>query len=275
MASLSISIVTYRQEEGPLHECLASLGTAIDYARQQGSITDYLVTVIDNSTDTDIQDGLRKLIESTWQRPGTTLRFLPTRQNLGYGRAHNLAITTSTMDYHLVLNPDVVLDRESLHNACLFMQAHGRTALLTPAVYNGHSEREYLNKNYPDVTTLLLRGFAPGFVKKHFHERVSRYELRDRDPAQIRHDVPLASGCFMFFKTSILQQAGGFLDDYFLYFEDYDLSMRIRKLGEIAYSPDVRIVHHGGNAAKKGLRHIVMFVRSAATFFGQHGWKLW
>lgn len=275
MASLSISIVTYRQEEGPLHECLVSLATAIDYARQQGSITDYLVTVIDNSTDTDIQDGLRKLIESTWQRPGTTLRLLPTRQNLGYGRAHNLAITTSTMDYHLVLNPDVVLDRESLHNACMFMRAHDRTALLTPDVYNGHSEREYLNKNYPDVTTLLLRGFAPGFVKKRFTERISRYELRDRDPAQIRHDVPLASGCFMFFNTALLQQVGGFLDDYFLYFEDYDLSMRIRELGEIAYSPDVLIVHHGGNAAKKGFRHIVMFVRSAATFFGQHGWKLW
>lgn len=275
MASLSVSIVTYRQEEGPLHECLVSLGSAIDYARQHGSITDYLLTVIDNSADLRIQDELRKLIGAAWQLPGTEPQFLSTRQNLGYGRAHNLAISDSTMDYHLVLNPDVVLDHESLHNAVMFMRAHDRTALLTPDAYNANGDREYLNKNYPDVVTLLLRGFAPAFVKKRFTERISRYELRDRDPAQPRHDIPLASGCFMFFKTSLLQQVDGFMDDYFLYFEDYDLSVRIRKLGEIAYSPDVRIVHHGGNAAKKGFRHIVMFVRSAATFFGQHGWKLW
>ena len=79
----------------------------------------------------------------------------------------------------------------------------------------------------------------------------------------------------MFCKTAILQQVGGFMDRYFLYFEDYDLSMRLHELGEIAYTPDVRIVHYGGNAAKKGIQHIFLFVRSAITFFNQHGWKLW
>ena len=275
MASLSISIVTYQQEEGPLRECLGSLGSAIDYARQQGSITDCSLTIIDNSTDTPIQQELAKLLDTAWHLPGTVPQLLTTQQNLGYGKAHNLAITGSSRDYHLVLNPDVVLDREALHNAVRFMQAHERTVLLTPNVRNADGKQEYLNKNYPDMTSLLLRGFAPAFIKKRFAARISRYELRDTDPAQVRHDILLASGCFMFCKTAILQQVGGFSDSYFLYFEDYDLSMRIRELGEIAYTPDVRIVHYGGNAAKKGYRHIFMFLRSAVTFFNQHGWKLW
>ena len=273
--SLSISIVTYLPEEGPLRECLVSLGKAIDYARQQGSITDISLTVIDNSTDTHIHEELGKLLDTAWRLPGAVPQLLPTQRNLGYGMAHNLAITASAMDYHLVLNPDVVLQCEALHNAVVFMQTHEHTALLTPGVYNADGNREYLNKGYPDVTTLLLRGFAPAFMKTRFAARISRYELHDADPTQIRHDILLASGCFMFCKTAILQQVGGFKDSYFLYFEDYDLSMRIREFGEIAYAPDVSIVHYGGNAAKKGYRHIFLFVRSAATFFNQHGWKLW
>ncbi len=41
----------------------------------------------------------------------------------------------------------------------------------------------------------------------------------------------------------------------------------------IAYVPAVKVVHHGGHAARKGLRHIGLFVRGAATFFRLHGWK--
>ena len=109
MASLSISIVTYRQEQGPLRECLGSLGRAVDFARQQGSIQDCSLTVIDNSTDKNIHDELGKLLTSAWQVPGTVPQLLEMQRNLGYGMAHNLAITASTMDYHLVLNPEMVL----------------------------------------------------------------------------------------------------------------------------------------------------------------------
>jgi GT2 family glycosyltransferase len=275
LASLSISIVTYRQAAGLLRECLGSLARAIYIARQLDSIQAVSLTVIDNSTDPRIHDELGKLLATAWQVPAAEPRLLPQQHNLGYGRAHNIAITASTMDYHLILNPDVVLAREALHHAVEFMQAHSRTALLTPSVCNANDQREYLNKDYPDVTTLLLRGFAPAMIKKHFTARIARYELRDSNPLQERHDIPLASGCFMFCDTARLQQIGGFSNSYFLYFEDYDLSMRIHAVGEIAYTPAVSIVHYGGNAAKKGVRHIFLFIRSAITFFNQHGWKLW
>jgi len=66
---------------------------------------------------------------------------------------------------------------------------------------------------------------------------------------------------------------GGFADAFFLYFEDFDLSLRAAAAGRLAYVPSVRIVHHGGHAARKGLRHVFLFVGSAMTFFGRHGWR--
>jgi hypothetical protein len=68
---------------------------------------------------------------------------------------------------------------------------------------------------------------------------------------------------------------GGFSARYFLYFEDFDLSLRFHRLADIAYVPSVRITHGGGNAARKGGAHQRLFIRSALTFFRTHGWKLW
>jgi len=155
------------------------------------------------------------------------------------------------------------------------MENNEDVALLTPSVSNNNGNREYLNKRHPGLLTLLVRGFGPLFLKKMFQERIAHYEMQDLDPDDVHYDIPLASGCFMLFRTSVFRKLGGFSDKYFLYFEDYDLSMRTRAYGKIAYVPSVKIVHYGGDAASKGPRHIFMFMRSAVTFFNQYGWKLW
>ena len=67
--------------------------------------------------------------------------------------------------------------------------------------------------------------------------------------------------------------AGGFDPSFFLYFEDYDWSMRLARVTTTAYVPSVRIVHYGGEAARKGWRHVESFVRSGVRFYRKHGWK--
>jgi GT2 family glycosyltransferase len=78
----------------------------------------------------------------------------------------------------------------------------------------------------------------------------------------------------MFARRDELAAVGGFSPDYFLYFEDYDLSIRLRRRSRIAYVNRVRIVHHGGEAAKKGRTHVRLFLTSALRFFRTHGWKI-
>ncbi|WES91767.1 glycosyltransferase [Aeromonas hydrophila] len=88
-------------------------------------------------------------------------------------------------------------------------------------------------------------------------------------------DPPIVSGCFMLFRTDVLQLLGGFDPRFFLYFEDFDISLRAGKISRIAYVPQVKVVHHGGHASRKGWRHIWMFGRSMVTFFNIHGWRWW
>jgi len=75
-------------------------------------------------------------------------------------------------------------------------------------------------------------------------------------------------------RTALFRAIGGFDARYFMYFEDYDLSLRLGRRAALAYAPAARVVHHGGNASAKGPRHVLWFVRSAWRFFSRHGWKI-
>jgi GT2 family glycosyltransferase len=123
------------------------------------------------------------------------------------------------------------------------------------------------------VIDLALRGFAPWVLKNRARERLAKYEnqlmVRRREKAPVK----IISGCFMFCRTQALQKAGGFNPAFFLYFEDFALSLELGKMGRLEYVPAARIVHYGGEAVRKGFRHISYFFRSAIRFYSLYGWK--
>jgi hypothetical protein len=79
----------------------------------------------------------------------------------------------------------------------------------------------------------------------------------------------------MLVRRQALDAVGGFNEAFFLYFEDYDLSRRLAKHGSLLQVPGMRIIHHGGGAARKGWRHIRWFARGGWQFFQRWGWRLW
>ena len=119
----------------------------------------------------------------------------------------------------------------------------------------------------------MLRGFAPGFIQNLFRQRLDQYEMKSECSSEETVDVVLASGCFMLVRTAALRAIGGFNEDYFLYFEDFDLSLRLGGQGRLVFNPAMRIVHHGGYAASKGMLHVKYFITSGITFFNRHGWR--
>ena len=212
------------------------------------------------------------------QSPQTFAPFLePFRLGLnetGYREGHNLAIECSNSRYHLVLNPDIDLAPDALKQALDFFEEHSEAGLITPWIGDEHGQQQFLCRRYPTLLDLFARGFLPARLRRLFARRLARYEMRDRINARdIVWDPPIVSGCFMLFRTSVLKQLGGFDARYFLYFEDYDLSLRAHDVTRVVYAPAVRVLHHGGGAARKGSAHIRMFMASAYKFFNRFGWK--
>ena len=273
-ATLSVSLVTFRPPLDVLRATLDGLAAAVEHAARAGLLAHATFWLVDNGSD-DIAALDAMVAEALPDRPWLARRTCRGHGNVGYGRGHNLALHATPADYHLVLNPDAIMAPDAIAESLRFLAAHPDTAFVSPQSRDESGALLYLCKRYPSVLMLGLRGFAPPGVRRLFRARLHDYERRDLSQSAPSKGVEVASGCYMFLRASVAQRLGGFDPDYFMYFEDTDLSLRIREVASVAYVPDVKIVHLGGHAAKKGLRHNVMFFRSALTFFRAHGWRLW
>ncbi len=251
-----------------LERTLHTLDTALDrlcIVHQAASAPLYL---INNGTDEPID----------WSQLTNEARLridiIEGQGNVGYGRGHNLAIERTSSRYHLILNPDIELESDALVEAIAFMDAHPEVGLLSPMILEDDGCQQFLCRRYPAVFDLFIRGFLPRSLRKPFEKRLDRYEMRDViGEKDIVLDPPIVSGCFMLYRTEVLKKLGGFDPRYFLYFEDYDLTLRTHDVARVAYVPSVRVLHHGGDAAGKGWTHIKLFIASAYKFFNRFGWK--
>lgn len=274
MTRLSVSVVCYNSIIGELRETLSSLIEACECGKSRGYLSFVEIILVNNGPGAAEGRTLHRVIEDSCEYDAQffSVRILGDGKNVGYGTGHNLAIKSSMADFHLVLNPDVEVEKECLARAFEFFDRHPDCGMLAPSIASDSLEHSCQCRSFPTVTDLFLRGFAPPSLRKLASKRMDKYEMRDASMADVTWDPAVISGCFMLARKDVLLQVEGFDENFFLYFEDFDLTIRLSRVARVAYVPWVKIVHHGGGAAKKGWIHIWMFSRSAVVFFSKHGW---
>lgn len=272
--SLSISVVCYYPAQEELKALIASLLAALVQAQKSFPLSSVKLFLIDNgdSEDWGLEDF--ELALADHRNLNMEAEIVRGHGNIGYGKGHNLAINVVASDFHLILNPDVVLDVNCLNAGIAYLLKNRNVVLVSPSATGTDGNKQYLCKQYPALFTFLIRGFAPQRLRQSFARRLARYEMQDLSELEPSSNIPIVSGCFMLCRTKSLQAVHGFDPGYFLYFEDFDLSLRIGKLGDISYLPNMHIQHAGGFAAKKGWRHLRYFVNSGLRFYATHGWRL-
>jgi GT2 family glycosyltransferase len=280
--SLCVSIVVFDSDPAVLGHTLEALDRALADAERAGALGSSAVVLIDNqapahptgqaSAETPYQPAFVPSSSARWTR-------MAGHGNVGYGRGHNLAFESHDSDFFLVLNPDAWLAVDALAQGLRYLAATAACGLVAPFARGPGGEPQFLCKRYPDTLTLFLRALSSRWMRRRFAQRMNRYEMRDvvgPDASTPATSVLLASGCCMLVRREVIRQTGGFDPRFFVYFEDYDLSLRLAEHGasRIDYVPAMRIVHHGGNAARKDLAHLRMFAAGAIRFFNKHGWKM-
>ncbi|TXS92178.1 glycosyltransferase [Parahaliea maris] len=271
--SLSVSLVVYQSDRQLLSATLDSLEFAVARARECGALqAPVVLTLVDNRSPENYRSQIQPLLER--DSDGLVCRWQPQEENLGFGGGHNRVLRLAKSDLHLILNPDVELAADALAQALHWLADNPDTVLVAPAARGGSGEVEFLCKRYPSVLLLLARASGQRWIQRMLDKRLAHYEMRELAAATDPVEVPLVSGCCMLARTAALQSVGGFDEAFFMYFEDFDLSIRLAASGRVVFVPAMHIVHHGGYAASKGWRHIRMFGRSALIFFRRHGWRL-
>lgn len=263
---LSISLVTYRPDLKLLSVVLAYLGESLVKNKIQT-----ILYLIDNSCESTFHSNIKNCLDSNFvSNEIVQSEFIINSENIGYGRANNIAINRTLSDYHVVINPDVFVNENTFLYAIQYMEKNPAVGLLTPAVFNEKGDQQFLCKKHPTLFDMFLRSFAPKFVRKKFSKRILAYEMRDHDYNEEIDNICFPTGCFMFFRTNELKKINGFDPDFFMYYEDADIGRRITKHAKVTYVPKVKIIHKWARGTHTNRKLKWVTIKSGLVY-----WKKW
>ena len=203
--------------------------------------------------------------------PSDKLRYMAMPSNLGYGKAHNIALRESAyqeVELHLVMNSDIRVKAEDIDAMHDWMILHPMVGQLMPKVVNPDGTQQYLAKRLPSPLDVFGRRFLP---KRWIAKRNRRYELRDLDLTR-PVNAPYLSGCFMLLRTKAAVQAGLFDERYFMYPEDIDLTRTIHRHWLTLYYPEWTIVHAHAQESYKNKHMLRIHIQNMCRYFNKWGW---
>lgn len=233
MPDVSIIIVSYNTAD-LIGDCLESV-----LASRQVSCE---IFVVDNASRDGSADVVRKKFPA--------VRLIANEDNRGFGAANNQALRECTGRYVVFLNPDTTVEPESFYRMIAFMDANPGVGLAGPKVLNPDGTRQ---------DSISLR--YPGH----------RYGAADLGP--LPGEIACVLGACQIASADLLRELGGFDEDFFLYGEDQDLCLRIRKRGHvIGLIDDAVIMHHGGQSERQTLPAEVIRkkIRAEYLFYRKH-----
>lgn len=192
-------------------------------------------------------------------------------ENLGYGKAHNIALRESAYEkipLHLVMNSDIRVKAEDIDAMYDWMLMNPEVGQMMPRVLNIDGSQQYLAKRLPTPMDVFGRRFLSARL---IARRNKRYELRDKDLTR-PVNAPYLSGCFMLLRTSAAVEAGLFDERFFMYPEDIDLTRRIHRNWLTLYYPQWSIVHAHAHASYKNKHMLWIHIQNMCRYFCKWGW---
>lgn len=244
---ISLGIVTYNSQD--------KIGNAVSSIKTHTNGVDYKLFVFDNGSTDDTKAIVLKADPDA--------EFISTGENLGFGKAHNLAIPLIDSKYHAIVNPDIILDSDVLSQMVEYMEANPDVALAIPKVLFPDKSEQKLPKLKPKLIYLLARRTP------FFRAKAQEYTMEN-----IKIDCPLeidqCTGCFMLIRTDVFKALGGFDERFFMYMEDADLTLRTKKYGKTMYLPHISVIHEWERSSAKSLKYLMIHLSSCFKFLIKH-----
>jgi O-antigen biosynthesis protein len=252
---LSIVIVNYNVKYF-LEQCLHSVQKAIHGLESE-------VFVVDNNS----VDGSLKMVKDKFPE----VHLIENKDNKGFSKANNQAIRKSRGEYVLLLNPDTIVEDDTLQKVIRFMDEHPEAGGLGVKMIDGKGKFLPESKRglpSPSVSFFKIFGFSTLFPKSRIF---SKYHLGYLDKDKV-HQIDILAGAFMLLRKKVLDEIGLLDEEFFMYGEDIDLSYRITQAGyKNYYFPETRIIHYKGESTKKSsINYVFMFYNAMIIFAKKH-----
>ncbi|HEX7321198.1 MAG TPA: glycosyltransferase [bacterium] len=252
---LSIIIVNYNVKHF-LEQCLM----AIEKARHGLQVE---IFVVDNAS----VDGSQGLLKKKFPY----VKLIENHKNLGFSKANNQALRQANAAYILMLNPDTLIQEDTLITLKKFLDEHPQTGAVGCKLINPDGTFQIACRRSiptPWIAFTRIVGLSKIFPKSPVF---GKYNLTYLDP-DLQHEVDVLSGSLMMVRKDIISRIGYFDEDYFMYGEDIDLCYRIKKAGmKVFYVPTTKAIHYKGESTKKGeFPFISNFYTAMLLFINKH-----
>jgi GT2 family glycosyltransferase len=237
---LSVSIVNTNSRE-LLLACLASLAGG-----------DAEIVVLDNASEDGSADAVRERFPE--------VRVIAQELRAGFGANHNTVIRATTGRYVYVLNEDTTSADWGLDRLVAYLDANPRVAAVGPKLVYADGRRQASAWRFPTPLVTALGLVTLG--------KLGVTQSQGDSP----RPVDWVTGAALVLRRAALEQVGLFDEDFFLYSEEVDLQLRLRRAGwEVRYFPEVTVVHHESQfSAEVPERRINEMWRSRHRYWRKH-----
>jgi GT2 family glycosyltransferase len=220
---------------------------------------DFEIIVVDNAS----KDESMAMLQTNFPE----VNIIQNKENVGFSKANNQGIAIAKGTYCLLLNPDTILQEDTLQKCIDTLEHDSKIGALGVKMLDGAGN--FLPESKRGFPTLgvafaKISGFAKLFPKSSFF---GKYHLGYLDKDK-NHEVDVLSGAFMMLRKDVLVNVGKLDETYFMYGEDIDLSYQIKQAGyKNMYLADTSIIHFKGESTKKGsLNYIKLFYGAMLIF---------
>lgn len=281
---VSVIIVSYNVREF-LEQALRSLKRSLRTLPHE-------IFVVDNNS----VDGSVAMVHTAFPE----VILIANESNIGFARANNQALRQATGEFLFVLNPDTIVEEDTVSVLVDFMERHlacgavGCRILNPDGTFALESRRAFPT---PPVAFYRMTGLSRLFPKSR---RFGQYNMTWLPSDHIAEVDALSGSCMMVRKGALLysatayqslennalhqlgvsatsdltqQEGAGLMDEgFFMYGEDLDWCYRIQQAGwHIYYTPDTQIIHYKGESTKKGdLKYVRLFYGAMLRFAEKH-----
>lgn len=228
---LSIIIINWNSRDY-LKNCIKSI--------IESSYKNYNIIVIDNNSD---DNSLFKILEYH------NIIIIKNDINKGFGAACNQGLKIAKSKYVLLLNPDAILKKNTLCESVLFMEKNKGISVLGIANLDENGVIQKTCARYPRLNRFFsdILGL-PKIFPNIFYSATHMLDWNHKESMYVPHVI----GAYYFARIEELEKVYFFDEDYFVYYEDIDLSYRISKNGgRIFFNSDIHLFHSGGGTSEQ------------------------
>lgn len=246
------AVIVSHDTRDELLRCLASLFA--------GSFRPLEVLVVDNAS----ADGSPAAVEQGFPQ----VKVIRLAENAGFARANNLGFRQAQAPLVLILNPDTEVRPGAIDALVAVLDARPLVGAVGPRTLNPDGS---LQVSFgPDLTPLAewrQRRLVRGAKSRNPQVQARLAEMTERE-----FEPDWLSGSCILARREALLAVGGFDEGFFLYEEDADLCLRLRRVGwNVLFTPGAEIVHHlGSSMAKAPTRARLEYHRSHLRYYGKH-----